>query len=101
MAKRRALPDRHIGSGYSNWDIRRTIREAENISRWNPWLTHEWIEEARNAMTLDKPFYSEFNQAASRINHNWVWMRQYTWFDETEFWSMHGESRGITLIELI
>jgi len=22
--------------GYSDWGIKRTIREAENVSRWNP-----------------------------------------------------------------
>ena len=33
-------------SGYSAWSRSRTIDEAHNISRWNPWLAHEWMKEA-------------------------------------------------------
>ena len=43
--------------GYSDWGIKRTIREAENVSRWNPWKCHEWMEEARDRMDLDNLFH--------------------------------------------
>ena len=31
-------------TGYNDWGVMRTIREAENIARWNPWKAHEWME---------------------------------------------------------
>tara|TARA_Y100001937_G_scaffold19700_1_gene27218 strand:- start:186 stop:497 length:312 start_codon:yes stop_codon:yes gene_type:complete len=73
--------------GYSDWSVRRTIDEAENIARWRPWLAHEWMEEA--AARLDivyAPHHDYYDAAVKRINAYWKRHRQYRWFNEREFW---------------
>lgn len=82
--------------GYSNWSIRRTISEAENVARWNPWLAHEWMEEALNQLSLDNPFYSEYNNAVDRINYRWELLKKFEWFNEGEFWQNSAKDPGIT-----
>lgn len=101
MSKREKYANFH-GSGYTMWDIRRTIREAENVARWKPWLGHSWMEEALNQITLDNPFYSEYNSAVDRINDRWILLRAFDWFNEGEFWKHeNGEPGVITLLESI
>ena len=73
--------------GYSDWSVRRTIWEAENIARWKPWLAHEWMEEA--AARLDivyAPYHDEYDKAVKRINAMWRSLRSYRWYNEREFW---------------
>lgn len=73
--------------GYSDWSVRRTIDEAENIARWSPWLAHEWMEEA--AARLDimyAPHHDYYDAAVKRINAYWKQHRKYRWFNEREFW---------------
>lgn len=88
-------------SAYSTWSIKRTLREAKNISRWSPWHAHIWMEEARNALSLDAPFYSEYNDTAKEINLYWIRMRRFRWFNEADFWGIDGEPQPLTLIEYI
>ena len=102
MVKRKnKVPDKYSSFGYAVWDIRRTLREAENVARWNPWLAHQWMEEARNALTLDTPFYSEYDRAVDRINHRWLLLKRLRWFNELEFWEIDGETNETTLLEKI
>lgn len=100
MARKNTVPIKYSASGYSVWDVRRTIREAENISRWNPWLAHAWMEEARNELSLEKPFFIEYDEAVSRINAYWLMLTRFHWFDENAFWSLEGESFPLTFLEL-
>lgn len=99
MARKRSLPAKYSATGYSVWELRRTIREAENISRWNPWLAHAWMNEARDELSLEKPFFSEYDAAVSRINAYWLMLTKFHWFNEIDFWSLEGESYPITLLE--
>lgn len=73
-------------TGYNSWSIRRTISEAEHVARWNPWVAHAWMEEARQNITLDFPFYEEFDSACARINARWKNKEIYSWFSVDEFW---------------
>lgn len=98
MARKRTLPAKYSSTGYSVWDVRRTIREAENISRWNPWLAHAWMEEACNELSLEKPFFLEYDQAVTRINAYWLMLIRFPWFDENAFWTLEGESFPTTLL---
>ena len=92
MAKKRTvLPEKYGSAGYADWDIRRTIREAENVARWNPWLAHAWMEEALNQLSLDKPFFKEFDDAVERINARWRIIRNFRWYNEAQFWELDGE----------
>ena len=99
MARKTSLPPKHSAVGYAVWDVRRTIREAENVSRWNPWLAHAWMEEARNELSLEKPFFTEYDEAVSRINARWLLLTKFHWFDAESFWSLEGESYPVTLLE--
>jgi hypothetical protein len=98
MAKRRTIPAKYSGVGYAVWDVRRTIREAENVARWNPWLAHAWMEEARDALSLERPFFSEFDAAVDRINARWTLLQTFHWFDVEEFWKLDGEMYPPTYI---
>lgn len=98
MAKRKHV---YTGSGYSVWSFGRLIREAENVARWNPWVAHAWMEEARNRLSLDVPYYSEFNYTAERINAHWELLKKFPWFDEGEFWELDGQVHKTTYIEYI
>jgi hypothetical protein len=100
MARKVKLPAKYSATGYSVWDVRRTIREAENVARWNPWLGHAWMEEARNELSLDKPFFNEYDEAVKRINSRWLLLTSFAWFDQINFWSLDGESYPVTLLEL-
>jgi hypothetical protein len=98
MPKNRALPEKYTANGYSNWDVRRTIREAENVARWNPWLAHIWMEEAKNQLSIDRPFFEEYDAAVQRINARWLLLKHFHWFNEAEFWSVEGEPQPVTLL---
>tara|TARA_R110000782_G_scaffold81711_1_gene161220 strand:+ start:1711 stop:2022 length:312 start_codon:yes stop_codon:yes gene_type:complete len=99
--QRNKIPNKYSSFGYTVWDIRRTIREAENVSRWNPWLGHLWMEEAANSLTLDAPFFAEYNAAVKRINARWLLLPRLNWFNEVEFWALDGETKPRTLLEYI
>jgi hypothetical protein len=99
MAKRKSVvPTGFSLNGYSSWDIKRTIREAENIARWNPWLAHAWMEEARNQLSLDAPFFKEYDEAVDRINERWTVQRNFIWYNESDFWNFNGEPREPALL---
>lgn len=100
MARKRSLPAKYSAVGYAVWDVRRTIREAENVARWNPWLAHAWMEEARNELSLERPFFTEYDNAVERINARWKFMSRQIWFDEIEFWKLEGETYPPTMLEL-
>lgn len=100
MAKKRNKAPERFG-GYTTWSIRRTISEAVNVARWSPWHAHAWMEEARDQISLDFPFYDEFDRAADKINRHWVLLTRFPWFDATEFWSLEGEPQEPRLIEKI
>ena len=53
---------------YSDWGIKRTIREAENVARWNPWKAHEWMNEARDRMDLDNMFFDFYNAVRNALS---------------------------------
>jgi hypothetical protein len=101
MPKKQTLFSNTYGAGYCDWGIKRTIREAENISRWNPWLAHQWMDEAHDRISLDDPYYSDFNNAVERINYSWLRMHRFRWFNESSFWTKDGEVLGLTLLEAI
>lgn len=99
MAKKQTLPAKYTASGYANWDTRRTIREAENVARWNPWLAHAWMQEALDQLSIDRPFFQEYDDAVTRINARWMLLRRFHWFNEAEFWSFDGEMLPMTLLQ--
>jgi hypothetical protein len=92
MVKRKTVPAKYSAVGYSVWETRRTIREAENVARWNPWLAHAWMSEALDELSLDRPFFSEYDAAVDRINARWKLLEQFRWFDANEFWKLDGET---------
>ena len=75
-------------NAYVNWGILRTLREAKNVARWSPWHAHIWMEEARDALSLDYPLYTEFNDTAKEINLYWAKLSRFLWYNESEFWSI-------------
>ena len=86
MAKTKPSPF-GTGTGYSDWSVLRTIREAENIARWNPWKAHEWMEEARNRLDIyDAPYHDQFESAVQSINALWRANSKCHWYDAKEFW---------------
>ena len=62
---------------YSDWGIKRTIREAENVARWNPWKAHEWMNEARDRMDLDNMFFDEYDRPL--VLSSWLVSNASTW----------------------
>ena len=74
--------------GYSDWSVRRTIHEAENVARWNPWLAHEWMEQAHNRLDIySAPFHEQYNRAVHRINAYWRSITSNYYYSQKEFWS--------------
>jgi len=74
-------------TGYNDWSVIRTIREAENIARWSPWKTHEWMEDAAQRLDLFyAPYHDQYNQAVLRINSLWRSNMQCHWYDAKTFW---------------
>ena len=83
MAK--AKPTFNTG-GYSEWTVRRTLREAENAARWSPWCAVKWMEEARNRISIYDPFFDEYDKSANRINALWRSYEKYIWYEARAFW---------------
>ena len=88
-----------INTSYTIWPILRTIKEAEGVARWNPWLAYSWMEEVRNEISLDKPFYYEFDEAAARINNRWRLNSEFPWYVESDFWEAEDRPAERTYIE--
>lgn len=87
-------------TGYNEWSVRRTIREAENIARWSPWKAHEWMQEARDRLDLwNAPFHDEFDAAVHRINKLWRTNATTRWYDQKEFWRDGKTSRPPKYLE--
>lgn len=84
MAKAKAIFGSNIG--YSTWSFMRTLREAENVARWNPWKAHEWMSEARDMVDFTSPFYDEYDKTVDRINALWKSMERQTWYNQKVFW---------------
>ena len=90
-----------FNSGYSDWSIRRTISEAENVARWNPWLAHEWMGEARNRISIHAPFYDEYDRAVERINAYWKTLPRMHYHNPRDFWSKNGVHYPPTYLDTI
>ena len=72
----------------------RTIREAENIARWNPWKALEWMDEARQRLDLcNAPYHDQFDDAVHRINNLWRANMRCHWYDSKTFWMDGKQSR--------
>ena len=95
----RAKVYHNSSSGYADWGIKRTLREAESVARWNPWTAHEWMEEAGNRLSLDNCLYQEFDDVAARINSRWKIMLSFRWFKKEDFWKKHGQLSDLKYIE--
>ena len=81
-------------TGYHDWSVMRTIREAENIARWNPWKAHEWMEEARQRLDLfNAPYHDQFDTAVHNINNLWRSNMRCHWYDSKTFWMDGKQSR--------
>lgn len=81
-------------TGYNDWSVMRTIREAENIARWNPWKAHEWMEEARQRLDLfNAPYHDQFDTAVHNINNLWRSNMCCHWYDSKTFWMDGKQSR--------
>lgn len=77
----------NLVSGYSAWSRSRTIDEAHNIARWNPWLAHDWMKEAIDGTSIaDYDILEKHDRIATKINHLWRRRKSYRWYDEKEFW---------------
>lgn len=86
--------------GYSDWSIIRTLWEAENIARWSPWRTHEWMEEAANRLDIvHAPYFEEYNDAVKRINAIWKQNTRYRWYNEKDFWKDGKTYRSPKMLE--
>jgi len=77
-----------ILQGYNVWSRSRTIDEAHNIARWNPWLAHEWMEESVQGATIaDYDMLEKHDKTADKINAMWRRRTKYHFYDEKQFWS--------------
>lgn len=72
--------------GYSDWGVRRTLSEALNVARYSPWTAIKWMEEARNLIDINSPFYDEYDETAKSINALWKSYEKYYWYDAQDFW---------------
>jgi len=72
--------------GYSVWSVRRTMREAVNVARFSPWCAVDWMNEAKDRISLENPLFEEFDEAADRINALWRSYEKMYWYDVREFW---------------
>jgi len=101
MAKMRKIPQKQSAPGYSVWNFARTVREAENVARWNPWLAHEWMSEAKDMLSLELPEFSKYDQVVDRINERWLLMADMLWFNEKTFWALEGVEYPATYLSKI
>lgn len=91
MKKKQTLPPKYKATGFTDWGIKRTIREAENVARWNPWLARAWMAEALEQLSLEAPYFTEYDSAVTRINAYWTNMARFRWYNPDDFWSLEGE----------
>ena len=74
--------------GYADWSRSKTIKEAVNVSRWNPWLAHEWMNEASRGISInDYKVMDEHDEAADKINQGWNNRIKYRFHNQKDFWN--------------
>ena len=74
--------------GYADWSRSKTIKEAVNVSRWNPWLEHEWMNEASRGISInDYKVMDEHDEAADKINQGWNNRIKYRFHNQKDFWN--------------
>ena len=54
--------------GYSDWSRLKTFKEAVNVSRWNPWLAHEWMNEACRGISINDYLVMEINRRMNQVD---------------------------------
>lgn len=87
-------------SVYSDWSIEKTMSEARNVARWNPWVAHTWMDECRNRMNISEHYelMVKYDRVATEINNFWRSLQSKRYYDKKEFW---GGIRQPELIPLI
>ena len=100
MKRKQNIPAKYSASGFSDWGIKRTIREALNVSRWNPWLAHAWMAEALDQLSLEAPYFTEYDNAVEKINLYWRSLPYYRWYNESDFWSLDGVPQNPVFLPL-
>ena len=74
--------------GYSPWAKKHTINQAKNVARWNPWLAHEWMDEAARGLSIDHfDLIEYYDKVADEINLNWKTRTRYRFYNQKEFWN--------------
>ena len=75
-------------TGYSPWPKRYTIDQAKNVARWNPWLAHEWMNEASRSLSIEDYILIEYHdKIADQINTDWRNRTKYHFHNQKEFWN--------------
>lgn len=74
--------------GYSAWSSKKLIKEATNVARWNPWLAHEWMEEATRGLSIDNYDVVDYHDAAvDKINNHWKMISRMRFYNQKDFWN--------------
>ena len=81
-------PESKLISGYSAWSNKRLMNEAVNVSRWNPWLAHEWMHEATRGLSIvdQIDLIDHHDAAADKINKHWKMLTRMKFYDAKTFW---------------
>lgn len=73
--------------GYSPWPKRYTMDQAKNVARWNPWMAHDWMDEAARGLSIDHFDLIEYHdKVADEINQGWKNRTRYRFYNQKEFW---------------
>ena len=74
-------------TGYSPWPKRYTMDQAKNVARWNPWMAHDWMDEAARGLSIDHFDLIEYHdKVVDEINQGWKNRTKYRFYNQKEFW---------------
>ena len=77
-----------LATGYSPWPKKYTIDQAKNVARWNPWMAHDWMDEAARGLSIDHFDLIEYHdKVANQINTDWRNRVRYRFHNQKDFWN--------------
>jgi hypothetical protein len=78
--------------GFNFWDTRTTIRECQNLVRWNPALALEWMTRLQG-QPMNSLVTREYNRAVQVINNHLDQLERHSWYNKKEVWGVLAPQR--------
>ena len=100
MAARKKSPLNPSSVGYGFWDERQTIRECQNLVRWNAPLAIQFMEHASGRVcNMSSLVIREYNRSVQSINEYLDILERQRYYNKQDVWGPLAPQRLEELFE--